>query len=573
MCGINGIIGKSGSTIKLEAMQSAIAHRGPDASMKYVNKQDFCFMGHNRLSIIDLSESANQPMFSNDNQKVIVYNGEIYNYLELKQELEKDYLFKTQSDTEVILAAYQKWGESCLNRFIGMFSFVIWDQRKQQLFAARDRYGVKPFFYSMQNDSFFFSSEIKGLWATGIPRIPNEHTWLTYWRKGLYDHSEATFWKDVQKLDAGCCLTFSLTEGLNIRRWYDLEVLINIEDNRSEDSITEELRYLLEDAVRLRFRSDVPVGICLSGGLDSSLLLGLIQKIKGRDFPIHAFTFYTGDDRYDELRWAAKMVENTSVVHHHCKLTAETIPFLAKEVSDAMDEPFGGIPTIGMRNVFKASKKLGIKVLLDGNGMDEAWAGYDYYQTAEHVLYDKGPIQGSKNANVLDSYLRSAVNRDVDSLIAPEFPDKIKQLQYRDLLYTKIPRGMRFADRNSMAQSIELREPFLDHRMVELGLKQKRSLKIREEKGKYLPRKIAQEMTPQTIVTAPKRPVQTPQREWLAEDLASWVEDILFKKDSSLLQWFDRKTLQELWSDYKIRRPDNSFYLWQLINSAMLLDK
>jgi asparagine synthase (glutamine-hydrolysing) len=196
----------------------------------------------------------------------------------------------------------------------------------------------------------------------------NEEIWATYFCNGLYDFNEQNFWNNIYKLPAGHQLIWQNNK-LVITDWYNLTERLKA-DTRKQEDIETELLYLLEDAVRLRFRADVPVGVCLSGGLDSSLLLALIQKVKGKDFPIHAFTFFTGDERYDELPWVELMIKNSAVIHHACKLTVDDIPTLAQKLSHNMDEPYGGIPTLGMSKVFEKSAELGIKVLLDGNGMD-----------------------------------------------------------------------------------------------------------------------------------------------------------------------------------------------------------
>jgi asparagine synthase (glutamine-hydrolysing) len=573
MCGISGIVGFNWNINQLNKMQLTQHHRGPDAQDTFVDKNKICGLAHNRLSIIDLSDSGKQPMFNRKGNLVIVFNGEIYNYLELKSELKSFYTFESNTDTEVILAAYERWGADCLQRFIGMFAFAIWNIDEQKLFAARDRFGVKPFHYSIQDSTFFFASEIKTLWAADVfQKKVNEKSWINYWIKGLYDHNEETFWEDVYKLKAGHYLTYSTAEGLQLEQWYHLENCLNDNDSRAEKVIAEELLALLEDSVRLRFRADVPVGICLSGGLDSSLLLALVQRVKGKDFPIHAFTFYTGDERYDELPWVNEMLKGTSIIHHKCLLEVNAVPYLSSQISYSMDEPFGGIPTLGMSKVFAAAKEKGIKVLLDGNGMDEGWAGYEYYRKASQVTLDKGPVQGSANAGSLEDCLLEKFHGNGQPLLFNiQSDDKVKQLQYRDLLYSKIPRSMRFADRNSMTYSLELREPFLDHRIIELGLRQPINNKIRNEISKYLPREVAKMIVPKKIREAPKRALQTPQREWLAKELTKWVDEVLEESAPQLSHWFDMEKVKISWENYKKEKPDNSFYIWQLINTALLL--
>ena len=569
MCGISGIINHKDAGSLILKMTDAQAHRGPDATGNYTSEN--IALGHNRLSIIDLSKNGNQPLYSKDKRYVIIFNGEVYNFAELKNLLKNNYEFVTQTDTEVVLASWLIWGEKCLDRFLGMFAFAIWDTQEKKLFAARDRFGVKPFHYSIVNNTFLFASEIKAIHATGLlSREENEEIWATYFCNGLYDFNEQTFWKNVCKLPAGHQLVWQ-QNNIEISSWYNLANKIKL-DTRKQEDVEEELLFLLEDAVRLRFIADVPVGVCLSGGLDSSLLLALIQKVKGKDFPIHAFTFYTGDEKYDELPWVQQMIKNSAVIHHECKLTVNEIPRLAKKISHHMDEPYGGIPTLGMSKVFEKSAELGVKVLLDGNGMDEGWGGYDYYQKANTLDFAKGPVQGSSKVLSLENCLTDCFKKiTIKPSKAQYHSDTLINLQLRDLLMSKIPRSMRFADRNSMAYSIELREPFLDHRIIELGLNQPLENKIRNEKGKYLVRKIAQHLIPTQVGEAPKRAVQTPQREWLANELSNWAKTLINSAESN--DWFKPNSLQTEFDAYQKEMPDNSFYIWQMINAALSLNR
>ncbi len=569
MCGISGIINYKDAGSLISKMTEAQAHRGPDATGNHTSEN--IALGHNRLSIIDLSSNGKQPLYSTDKRYVIIFNGEVYNYAELKKLLKNNYEFVTQTDTEVVLASWLFWGEKCLDRFLGMFAFAIWDTQEKKLFAARDRFGVKPFHYSTVNDTFVFASEIKAIHATGIvPKETNDGIWATYFVNGLYDFNQQTFWNNINKLPAGHQLIWENNK-LIISNWYNITDRLKA-DTRKQEEIEVELLYLLEDAVRLRFRADVPVGVCLSGGLDSSLLLALIQKVKGKDYPIHAFTFYTGDEKYDELPWVQQMIKNSAVIHHACKLNIKEIPSLAQKIAFQMDEPYGGIPTLGMSKVFEKSAELGVKVLLDGNGMDEGWGGYDYYQKANTVDFTRGPVQGSSKLLSLENCLTESFKHKTVNTPKNKFhADPILNLQLRDLLMSKIPRSMRFADRNSMAYSIELREPFLDHRIIELGLNQPLENKIRNGKGKYLVRKIAQQLIPTQVGEAPKRAVQTPQREWLANELSNWAKTLINSTESN--NWFKPNSLQTEFDAYQKEMPDNSFYIWQMMNAALLLNR
>lgn len=574
MCGIGGICGPNWNRSQLESMLAAQQHRGPDDQGLYVNPGASVGLIHNRLSIIDLSSAGHQPMSNSDASLWLVFNGEIYNYLELREEL-KDYPFRTRTDSEVILAAYERWGQNCVDHFVGMFAFAIWDERQQTLFAARDRFGVKPFYYHVQPDStLLFASEIKVLRAAGVQSQPDPHTWSTYLALGLYDHSEHTFWQDIKALPPGHALSWS-GDKLLIKPWYDLRDIIELhsEDQRSVECVRDEYRALLEESVELRFRADVPVGINLSGGVDSSTLLGLVnQRKQGQADHIMAFTFITDDERYDELPWVRQMIAKTALPLVTCTLMASDVPELAHSVQYHQDEPFGGIPTLAYARLFEEARQRGVLVLLDGQGMDEQWAGYDYYQRISHTASQGGVLQGSKGRFVVPDCLQPEF-RELASPLSykPVGDDALVSHQYRDIRYTKMPRALRFNDRVSMRSSTELREPFLDHRLFQLAIRQPRAYKIAEGEQKWLLRRVANDLLPGGIVSAPKRPLQTPQREWLRDELKVWANDMIEVALTAYgSTWLDASKVREVWQRYCGGDSENSFYIWQWINLGLM---
>jgi asparagine synthase (glutamine-hydrolysing) len=579
MCGISGIVGSEKKGIELEqrarAMIKAQEHRGPDDNGLWISEGGDCVLGHNRLSIIDLSSAGHQPMFSADGNLVIIFNGELYNYIELRSRL-SGHEFRTATDTEVIIAAYEKWGPACLDHFIGMFAIAIWDRRKRELFIARDRFGVKPLFYALDPVAgFCFASEIKSIWAAGFPRSEDEKVWATYFTSGLYDHGEGTFWKGIRRLLPGHYLTYSAERGLHINRWYNLEEKITARglDARQEEEVAGELLSLLLDTIKLRFRADVPVGLCLSGGFDSSLVLALTAQIFGHGADLKTFTFYTGDERYDEVPWVQHLLAQFNYPSELCRLTVEEIPELAQKMAYQQDEPYGGFPTLGMAKVYEAAQSLGITVLLDGNGVDEGWGGYEYYANPNPAKYNQGPVQGSKTSGPGTHTLipEFSAKTQTEKFIQP-LDNMLQNFQWRDIAKTKIPRAMRFADRASMMHSIELREPFLDHRIIELGLAQPDRRKVKDGLGKILPRKVAAGLMPGKVSEAPKRAVQTPQREWLKNELSSWADDMISRMLSRYAGiWFERKAIENEWQKYKQGATDNSFYVWQWINLGLLV--
>lgn len=570
MCGISGIFGRSWLQSDLTAMITSQRHRGPDADGLYIAPSGVAGLGHNRLSIIDLSPAGNQPMSNHDGSVWIAFNGEVYNYRELRAKL-CDYPYRSHSDTEVILAAYEKWGEACVEHLIGMFAFLIWDERRQTLFAARDRFGVKPLYYHQSKDgTLYAASEIKALHAAGVPARPDEATWATYLTYGLYDHTERTFWEEVVSLPPGHRLTWHDGK-LRISRWYDLAVSATTdEDARSLLEAEEEYLSLMIESVRLRFRSDVPVGINLSGGLDSSTLLGVVHAAQGADSSVRAFTFVCGDPNYDELPWVEQMLAQTKHPLTVCQLKPEDVPALAESVQASQDEPFGGLPTLAYARVFEEARKQGVIVLLDGQGMDEQWAGYDYYLPSANGA-SAYMIQGIKESPVRPECLNSDFRTLALNFEASQpFADRLRNLQYRDARFTKIPRALRFNDRISMRASTELREPFLDHRLLELALRQPMDRKIHEGRHKWMLRKIAREMLPTPLVEAPKRPLQTPQREWLRGPLHHWVDECLEEAFAGFgKQWLDEASVREAWRRFQLGANDNSFFIWQWVTVGL----
>jgi asparagine synthase (glutamine-hydrolysing) len=393
MCGISAIAGPGWAPEDLAAMIEAQRHRGPDDTGSYLDRSASIGLGHNRLSIIDLSSAGHQPMASPDGRVWIAFNGEIYNYLELRAEL-SDYPFRTRTDTEVILAAYCRWGERCLDRLQGMFAFVLWDGREGTLSAVRDRFGVKPLHYAHRDGALLLASEIKALHAAGVPAEPDRTTWASYFAAGITDHGDRTFWRDVQAVPPGHLLTWDRGR-VALRRWYDVaDQTGRALDDRPQDVVADEYLSLLRESVRLRFRADVPVGINLSGGLDSSVLLGVVQEVQGTGSDVRAFTFVTGDPHYDELPWVRQMLARTSHPSEVCRLDASDVPALAESVQRTQDEPFGGLPTLCYARLFDRARALGVKVLLDGQGLDEQWAGYDYY-TGDAALDAASTVQGT----------------------------------------------------------------------------------------------------------------------------------------------------------------------------------
>jgi asparagine synthase (glutamine-hydrolysing) len=572
MCGIAGLFGAGWAPHQLEVMVAYQRHRGPDGQGTFYDPGKQAALGHNRLSIIDLSQAGAQPMASGDGRLIISFNGEIYNYLELRAELSSGYSFRSRTDTEVVLAAYERWGDACVDHFLGMFSFIIWDTGKQRAFSARDRFGVKPLYYHQRADGCLaMASEIRAFRAVGIANEPDPVAWATYLTNGLHEYSKRTFWVDVHALPAGHKLIWQHGK-TTISAWYDLTDATGIDfDERPDAEVEAEYLALLEESVRLRFRSDVPVGINLSGGVDSSILLGIVHSVQRVQSEVSVFTFVTDDPKYDELPWVHQMLARTKHPLVICRLNAEMVPDLAKSVQAHQDEPFGGIPTLAYARIFEEARQRGIVVLLDGQGIDEQWAGYDYYRRSSNGSLTKSLVQGTATSVVRPNCLTPEFAALAESFDVPQpFPDVLRNLQYRDAKHTKIPRALRFNDRVSMRSSTELREPFLDHRLFELALRQPPRRKIQGDTGKWMLRRMAARLAPGDLLESPKRPVQTPQREWLRGPLADWADQRI--EEATAVAgggWIDRKKAKQNWTAFRDGNGDNSFFVWQWINLAL----
>ena len=326
--------------------------------------------------------------------------------------------------------------------------------------------------------------------------------------------------------------------------------------SRTKDEHKEEYKFLLEKSIKLRFRSDVKVGFNISGGLDSSILLALVHNLFP-DKEIESFTFYCDNNKYDEIQWVDKIICETNKIHNKILFRVDDVPSLIKKISYFQDEPYGGIPTLAYSNIFKDAKSKGIKVLLDGQGFDESWAGYDYYHNDVNSVI-QGVVNNPFNKNILNDSFKKKIL--LNNKIEP-YKSTLLNKQYRDLFYTKLPRALRFNDRISMMYSTELREPFLDHSLVEYAFSLPKKFKIRNGESKWLLRYIAKDYLKTDIIFSPKRPLQTPQREWLKNELFSLSE--YYYNEILNIPWFNKNKIKSQWNLFNNSKIDNTFFLWQ----------
>ena len=558
MCGISGILTNSYDSndeaivlSKLKLMTDLISHRGPDG-FGYFQDKNVNF-GHRRLSILDISEAGTQPM-SYLNKYTITYNGEVYNYLELKEILRKDgYSFQSDSDTEVILAAYDKWGVDCVTHFNGMWAFAIFDKGENTVFCSRDRFGVKPFYYTIVDDfGFIFGSEIKQLLSFTEKRTANIKIVLAYLVQNITNYSEETFFNNILELRGGHNLIYDLTsKQFSINKYYE----IAIDNNVAKYGEEEALRYFekeFERSVAWRLRSDVKVGTCLSGGLDSSSIAAFANKLNkqqsGERFC--SITAKSTEKEMDESYYAESVGKHLNLEQYFTEPTIDDFKENIDELIYTQEEPFVG-PTVFMQYfVMKKSREKGIIVLLDGQGADEGLLGYLRYIPvflSKQPWYKKiaGYIEVKRNygisiasilknqyyftSPILRKYyqinrmpkIRKSVKSKLDfSLIqnhAEAFKD-IHSLQKMEITKTQVPQLLRFEDKNSMRHGVETRLPFLDWNFVEMAISINYNLKLHDGWSKYILRKTVENKLPDEIVWRKlKMNFNAPINEWMSD--------------------------------------------------------
>ncbi len=580
MCGIIGVAGNIPEKKIIEEARDSIRHRGPDDAGIYYAPEEGVSFGHRRLSIIDLTSAGHQPFHSNNDQYIVTFNGEIYNYLELKQELKDVYEFKTNTDTEVLLAAYQHWGEACLNKFNGMFSFAIWDREKKKLFCARDRVGIKPFYYTYNNDTIAFASEIKALIAMGVEKKINEGILFDYLRYGLYDHTDETFFEGVRVLPPGHYLIFSGGK-LEIKKYWDLAD-VKIQKDISEEEVEKTFRELLQNAIELRFRSDVKVGLNLSSGLDSNSLYHYALAVTNED--LHTFSMCLQSEEYNECSLIDETLsEDKKKFWHTCFLSRDSVLAGAEDMNEIQDQPFGGIPTISYKFLIELARDNGVTVLLEGQGVDEILAGYPYY-AMEHkkdLLNDTksgGSVGlGQDGTRLINEEILSEdfVNRNAGRTLSffKPFTSHLLNAQYRDIRYTKLPRVLRFNDHVTMHLGRELRVPFLDHRLIEFCFSLSEKYKIHNGTHKVLLRNIMDSVIPKKIQKKKKKVFGAIQTEWFKGSMKEKIYALLDSSSFKRRDYWNHDQLKKEVDKFFAGERNNSFFIWQCLNLEMWLQK
>jgi asparagine synthase (glutamine-hydrolysing) len=600
VCGIAGICGLELDPAihrTLGSMLEVVSHRGPDGQGFWIDSRHKCALAHQRLAIIDL-ELGDQPMPNEDESLWITFNGCIYNYLDLARTLrQRGHVFRTHSDTEVIVHAFEEWGPDCVHRFNGMWAFAIWDANRETLFCSRDRLGIKPLYYTRDGDTFLFASEIKSLVASGFRKPELNPEGLRHYLVFQYCLNSITLFNGIEKLEPGHNLILKPGERPRISCYWDLR--FQLDEEHEEEYFVDRLRILLQDSVRLRLLSDVPLGMHLSGGLDSSALVCISRLLLG-DVPMKTFTggFKEGS-AYDETPYAEMIAQWCQTEHFVCYPTARDFIDSIEKIVWHMDEPAAGPGVFPQYWVSKLASDC-VKVILGGQGGDEVFIGYARYLVAHLEECLRGAIRGGSgqqqyaatlgamvgNLSVLDQYVpmlqhfwseglfdapakryfrlmdrfsdtRSFISGDVRIDYDRTF-EEFRALFDRDPdagtinrmflfdLKTHLQSLLHVEDRTSMAWSLESRVPLLDYRLVELMAAVPPMIKFRNGSLKHLFKKALETVVPDQILDRKdKMGFPVPLAEWIGGDLREFVADLLLCRRCRERVIFDVKTLEE----------------------------
>jgi asparagine synthase (glutamine-hydrolysing) len=617
MCGIAGIYNfdpsREADLSVLRKMTDSMVHRGPDGEGFYINGN--VGIGHRRLSIIDL-DTGDQPMFNEDKTIAVVLNGEIYNYIELREELRaKGHRFLTSSDTEVIIKAYEEWGLAFQNRLNGMWAFALWDDKLKQLLISRDRIGEKPLHYALWNNSLFFGSEIKSVFQAGLPAEPRLDLIEIYLvLKNI--PAPFTFFKNINKLLPGHYIIAG-PNGVREEKYWEFPSFNENEPLRDEKFVLEEFARLFQDSVKIRMRSDVPFGAFLSGGLDSSAIVALMAGISPH--PVKTFTIGYEQAAFDESGLARLVAEKFHTDHHTGFVEQEKFDQILAHNIHHFDEPFGdssAIPT-GYVSGFAAKK---VKMVLTGDGGDEVLSGYNSYQgikmTGQYLkiprpLRQLAPVlvnsmlkishgtaryKLNRIASFIDSADKGFVEKNIlkrakpgigqykdltknirgtipiedylsDLMLHCPFKDDFYKLMYLNFIHDLPNDYLVKVDRMSMAHSLETRVPFLDYRLIEFMARVDKNIKMIGYERKSVLRNSVGKMLPPELLKSPKKGFTVPVREWFKEpDFNSRSEQFAIIKDV-----LDLAAVKKIFDDNYQGKDDNGNLIWSLLTLKEVL--
>ena len=625
MCGIAGIYSPSSALEAAETchkMTSTLNHRGPDFRRVWSHTSLPLSIGHARLSIIDLSQDGHQPMTSRCGRYVISFNGEIYNFPQLRIELQKTGVhFRGSSDTEVLLEGLANWGISeTLERVIGMFAIAIWDDRLRKLFLVRDRIGIKPLYWTHSTDgSFAFGSELKALLQLNGQDLTVDAEAVGAFLKCRYVPAPKTIFSEINKLSPGTILCWNLNEAPSITRFWDLDQVTKASAlEMTDQEALGELESILEDAVRIRKIADVPIGCLLSGGIYSSLVAALMQN--SASTPINTFSIGFRDMSYDETPRAKKIAQHLGTCHEELFVDPKNMLTELPNIFKIFDEPFSDSSQLPSLLVCSLARKK-VKVALSGDGGDEVFAGYERYRTApffskmhslpqpvidllrrgSRMLYDTLGATNSINALLnkrvsnpqeklfkLDQAMQhSSIAELYDGLrsvagfsphllsyslpeslnvhVETKQNDYLRFMQYRDTKEYLPDDVLTKVDRVSMAHGLEVRVPLLDHRLIEFMWRQPNRRKVRLLETKWMLKSILRRYVPESLTRAPKSGFAVPLNSWLRGDLREFVDDSLKADPKSMAEFFEPNSVMSLYEDFLHGKNNCGELIWSLV--------
>jgi asparagine synthase (glutamine-hydrolysing) len=610
MCGLCGVValGRPPDAETADRMARELDHRGPDGEGSF--HEEGVALGFRRLAIIDLSDAGRQPFASEDGRLQLLHNGEVYNYRELRRELEaRGHRFRSATDTEVVLAAYREWGEACVERFNGMWAFALWDGDRQRLFCSRDRFGVKPFYYRFERGRFVFASELKAFRADRETRLaPNRKAVRDYLEQGYVDHTDDTFFAGIVRLPPAHCLTVD-QRGVRVRRYWALEP----RDPPAGDA-AETVRELFLDSVRLRLRSDVPIGTCLSGGIDSSSIACAVDQLLRTEAenarPIgerqRTFTVYFEEAGFDERPYAHAVVERTAASPHWVSFTDSELVANLPAIVEGQDEPFGSTSIVAQWYVMREARRAGLKVMLDGQGADEILAGYHGYfgpffadlllggrlGALRRELGAYRAVHGASAAGAAVALARPFVPerarwlarahvRGGAALLHPDlrglaptpeangapYGDRLRRQLHLILTRRGLPELLRYEDRNSMAHSLEARVPFLDYRLVELLFSLESGELIERGRTKVVLRRALGDLLPPVVRDrVDKLGFVTPESRWFRGRLGELAADVFASRSFAQRGFVDATAARKRLERHRRGELEAGFELWRALN-------
>jgi asparagine synthase (glutamine-hydrolysing) len=598
MCGITGFWNikhsSQNNSVILKEMAAKISHRGPDDDGYYTDEHGVS-LAHKRLSIIDLSDAGHQPMLSSDGRFILVFNGEIYNYIEIAENLKKEGVnFRGHSDSEVLLEAFKFYGKKCVDHFNGMFAFVIWDKVEEQIFAARDRIGIKPFYYYMSSELFVFGSEIKAVTAhPDVDKQPNSEAIFNYLTfSHQLDHQ--TWFKDVFLLEPGHSLSISRAGCKKEMYW---SPTVSIDYSRSYNSFKEELSWRIEEAISLHQRSDVAVGAHLSGGIDSSAIVSIASKVSQNEFHTFSSAFSGMGAAFDENKEIDEVRSKFNTTHHTVSADPERIMDILPKLIDMLDEPVAGPAIIPMYFVNELINKTNIRVVNGGQGVDELFGGYrpSYTLAAQNLIHliKAGKIVPFSELLLVPSYLKKggSFNRlfkrarpnPLSLFHNSAVPQKALERYQQTVIglgtgLLKFEQGMLMSlkhylpallhqeDRMSMNWAVESRVPFLDHRLVEFSMTIPSYYKVKAGVLKSVFREALRGKVPNLILDNKiKRGYPTPISLWSKKEMAVFFRTMLKKDDSLINEYVNMDNIQVMLDEHIGGKSDHTTALWSVL--------